>query len=86
MMLGDAADLSTSTWRARNFKLSCDFEKNIPYSLPPMRDAMHDDDGAMMDGMMPWRRDDKTMSERMIADSIILQKRAAHDKTTKIHL
>jgi hypothetical protein len=35
-------------------------------------------DGAMMDGMMPRRRDDKTMSERMIADSIILQKRAAH--------
>jgi hypothetical protein len=49
-----------------------------------MDDAMHD--GAMMDGMIPWRRDDKTMSERMIADSIILQNRAAHDKTTKIHL
>jgi hypothetical protein len=43
MMLGDAADLSTSTWRARNFKLSCDFEKNIPYSLPLTRDAIHDE-------------------------------------------
>jgi hypothetical protein len=38
-MMDDAADLSTSTWRARNFKLSWDVEKNIPYSLPPMRDA-----------------------------------------------
>jgi hypothetical protein len=31
----------------------------------------------MMDGMMPRRRDDKTMSEPMIADSILLQNRAA---------
>jgi hypothetical protein len=43
-------------------------------------------DGAMMAWWRGGRDDKKAMSERMITDSIILQKRAAHDKTRKIHL
>jgi hypothetical protein len=49
LMMDDAADLSTSTWRARNFKLSWDVEKK--FRIPSLRCVMlkcRCRDGAMM--------------------------------------